>query len=249
MAAELRSRIYIGCAGWSIPKQYAADFSAAGSHLRRYAARLPAVEINSSFYRSHRPATYARWAASVPDDFRFAVKMPREITHHRRLTDAVELLEGFLGEITFLGDKLGPLLVQLPPRLPFGGVVAAAFFGALRQRFAGEVVCEPRHVSWFSPAAAELLTRYRVARAAADPAIIAAAAEPGAWTGLVYFRLHGSPEVYYSPYSSEYVAGLAGRLVRQALSASVWCIFDNTALGHAKANALGVLQWVADSPN
>src|SRR4051812_32051961 len=72
--------LYVGCAGWSVPKEHAGHFPAAGSHLQRYASRFPAVEINSSFYRPHRPATYARWAATVPDRFRFAGKVPREIT-------------------------------------------------------------------------------------------------------------------------------------------------------------------------
>src|SRR5688572_17535989 len=79
------SRYYIGCAGWSLPKKFADAFPAEGSHLVRYAARLPAVEINSSFYRPHRPTTYEKWAASVPTGFRFSVKVPKWITHERRL--------------------------------------------------------------------------------------------------------------------------------------------------------------------
>src|SRR6187455_1643415 len=105
--------IYVGVAGWPIPKPHAGLFPETGSHLQRYAARFNAVEINSSFYRPHRPATYARWAASVPPDFRFAVKVPREITHRRRLVEVDDLLERFPGEATHLGEKLGPLLVQL----------------------------------------------------------------------------------------------------------------------------------------
>src|SRR5262245_60578113 len=109
--------VYVGVAGWSIPKPHAAAFPKTGSHLERYARRFNAVEINSSFYRPHRPATYARWAASVPPDFQFAVKVPREITHRRRLVDVADLLDQFLDECSELGEKLGPLLVQLPPGL------------------------------------------------------------------------------------------------------------------------------------
>ena len=71
----------IGCAGWSIPKAHAGAFPAVGTALERYAQVFDCVEINSSFYRSHRPSTYERWAASVPDHFRFSVKMPKQITH------------------------------------------------------------------------------------------------------------------------------------------------------------------------
>jgi uncharacterized protein YecE (DUF72 family) len=191
------SRPLIGIAGWSIPKDHAAQFPAAGSHLERYAARFPAVEINSSFYRPHMPKTYARWAASVPEDFRFAAKVPREITHYRRLADAADVLDRFLGEVGALGDKLGPLLVQLPPSLVYDPRIAADFFAALRRRFAGAVACEPRHRTWFDPPAERLLTEFQVARVAADPAVVPAAAPPGGGDGLVYNRLHGSPEMYY----------------------------------------------------
>ena len=79
--------IRTGTAAWSIPKEHAAPFPVAGSHLERYGAVLNAVEINSSFYRPHRTTTYERWAASVPEDFRFAVKVPKAITHEHRLKD------------------------------------------------------------------------------------------------------------------------------------------------------------------
>jgi hypothetical protein len=84
--------VRIGTAGWSIPTEHAAPFPALGSHLERYAAVFDAVEINSSFYRPHRPATYERWAASVPEGFRFAVKVPKAITHERRLKGVGDLL-------------------------------------------------------------------------------------------------------------------------------------------------------------
>jgi uncharacterized protein YecE (DUF72 family) len=142
--------IHVGCAGWSIPRQYAEHFPERGTHLERYAQRLPAVEINSSFYRPHRSATYARRAASVPASFRFAVKVPREITHTRRLRDVAEPLERFLSESAALGATLGPLLLQLPPSLRFNADIAEAFFTILRARFSGSVVCEPRHASWFT---------------------------------------------------------------------------------------------------
>jgi uncharacterized protein YecE (DUF72 family) len=232
----------IGCVGWSVRKEYAGHFPAGGSHLERYARTFNCVEIDTSFYRPHRPATYARWATSVPDDFRFAVKVPREITHFRRLKDVTEPLERFLGEAGALGEKLGPLLVQLPPSLAFDAASAGEFFEEMRKRFDGAVVCEPRHRSWFAPAAEKLLANHQVARVAADPAAVPAAGEPGGWDGLVYHRLHGSPRMYYSAYSREFLEALAARLRRQAREAPVWCLFDNTAEGAATANALELRQ-------
>lgn len=236
--------VRVGCAGWSLPKEHAGRFPPEGTHLERYAARLPAVEINSSFYRPHRPATYARWAASVRDDFAFGVKMPREATHQLRLEGADAVLDRFLAEATQLGGKLGPLLVQLPPSLPYSAAVARRFFTALRDRFDGDVALEPRHKSWFEARAERPLAKYRVARVATDPAVVPAAAIPGGWGGLVYYRLHGSPQTYYSPYPDVYLAVLSEKLVTAARSYRVWCIFDNTALGHATANALDVMTCV-----
>lgn len=234
--------VFVGCAGWSIPKEHAGRFPENGSHLERYAQRLSAVEINSSFYRPHQPATYARWAGSAPDGFRFAVKVPREITHTRRLQDPAEPLERFLSECAALGDKLGPLLVQLPPSLAFDRSIASAFFAALRYRFEGRVVCEPRHPSWFGGEAEQVLVDVHAARVAADPAPVPEAAHPGGWRGLTYYRLHGSPRIYYSDYGADFLKTLAQALRAQAQTAETWCIFDNTALGAATANALSVTE-------
>ena len=99
--------VRIGCAGWSLPRAESSRFAAAGSHLERYASRFDAVEINSSFHRPHRPATYARWSASVPPAFRFSVKLPKAITHVLRLQDAGDPLATFLSEVAGLGEKLG----------------------------------------------------------------------------------------------------------------------------------------------
>ena len=234
-------RLSIGTAGWNIPSQHAAAFPPDGSHLARYAARLPAVEINSSFYRPHRPATYARWAATVPEEFRYAVKLPKEISHTLRLVGAEAALARFLDEAGQLGPKLGPLLLQLPPSLGFDAATADAFLALLRQRHDGAVVCEPRHPSWFGGEGDALLTRHRVARVGADPPPAPGATRPGGWPGLRYFRLHGAPRMYYSPYAPERLARLAA-LLRQPGSPETWVIFDNTAEGAAWADALSLLE-------
>lgn len=122
----------VGCAGWSLSRSDQEAFGAGDSALQRYATRLPMVEINSSFYRPHQAKTYARWAASVPEGFRFAVKLPREISHERRLRDAMQPLERFLEGVLELGGKLGPLLLQLPPSLVYDTDTAEAFLRGLR---------------------------------------------------------------------------------------------------------------------
>ncbi|KAB1072593.1 DUF72 domain-containing protein [Methylobacterium planeticum] len=235
--------IAVGTAGWSVPKRYASEFPSGGSHLERYAGCFNAVEINTSFHRPHRVATYERWATSVPDGFRFAVKIPRTITHDRRLVDIDDLLARFLDEVAGLGSKLGPLLLQLPPSLAFEPDRCGGFLTRLRGAFAGALVCEPRHPSWFAPAVDLRLRALRIGRVASDPPPVPGADEPGGWTGLACYRLHGSPDVYYSAYSQTQLRKRAEQLlVRTHEARDVWCIFDNTAALHATGDALTTLE-------
>jgi uncharacterized protein YecE (DUF72 family) len=233
-----RSEVRVGTAGWTIPAPARECFPREGTQLERYAARFTCSEINSSFYRSHRPSTYERWAASVPASFRFSLKVPKTITHERRLVDAAGDLARFLDETAPLGEKRGVLLTQLPPRLAWDSAVAGAFFTAFRERYTGAIALEPRHASWFDPAADELLRSFAVARVAADPAPVAGAAVPGGWEGFAYYRLHGAPRMYYSAYGDAALGAIAERLLGQP--APAWCIFDNTASGAAAGDALAV---------
>jgi uncharacterized protein YecE (DUF72 family) len=230
------SRIRIGTAGWSIPKQYAKEFPQTGTHLARYSQLLSCAEINSSFYRSHRLSTWEKWAASVPEDFRFSVKAPKTITHEVNLVCGPEPLKTFLAEIKTLAIRLGPILFQLPPKSAFNPHVAEAFFTLFRDQHSGPTVLEPRHPTWFTAEADRLLQKFHIARVAADPARIAAAATAGGWNQLIYCRLHGSPRMYYSAYPETYLRTLAGTIA-QHQAKEMWCIFDNTASGAAFGNA------------
>jgi uncharacterized protein YecE (DUF72 family) len=235
---------FIGTAGWNIPRLLKDRFSVEGSQLCRYAGRLNAAEINSSFYRPHAPATYERWAASVPPGFRFSVKIPKLITHERRLTRAREPLERFLSEVVGLGPTLGPLLLQLPPSHAFDTRRVGRFLDLLRARHEGVVVCEPRHLTWTSRAASQLLARFRVARVAADPPRAPGLDTPDGWPGVIYYRWHGSPRPYFSSYSTEQLSALATALT--AATVDAWCVFDNTGSGAAAGNALD-LRALADA--
>lgn len=233
--------ILVGCAGWSLSKEVAAPFPLDGSHRERYAALFNAVEINSSFYRPHRPQTYARWAASVPPGFRFSVKLPRSISHQKRLVDADEELQRFAAESGELGDKLACILVQLPPSLAFDAALASAFFARLRLAFPCMLACEARHPSWFGDAATAALAAHGISRVHADPP----AGQAGPHTPSApeaYLRLHGTPKIYYSSYSDQYLEHVAQTLRAHARAGrSAWCIFDNTASGAAVPNALSLL--------
>lgn len=229
--------LYVGCAGWSLPRAHWPDFAGEGTHLQRYASRFNAVEINSSFYRPHQPNTYTRWAQSVPPQFRFSVKAPKLITHELRLQHCETALDEFLEQCLHLGEQLGCLLIQLPPSLRYQPSVALAFFSVLRQRFAGAVVLEPRHASWLQAQA--LLVDLQIGRVTADPAVLDAGA---GWQGVQYWRLHGSPRIYHSAYGLQRLQALAEQLRQCAESGMpAWCIFDNTASGHAVTDGLLLL--------
>jgi uncharacterized protein YecE (DUF72 family) len=227
----------IGTAGWAIPRAVADAFPAKGSSLERYAARFDAVEINSTFYRSHRASTYARWVATTPTGFRFALKLPRTITHEARLADVGPRLAAFVAEALQLAPRIGPLLVQLPPSFAFDAPLVETFLALLHDHWAGDVAWEPRHPSWFDPRVDALLAAWRVSRAAADPACHDAAGRPGGWKDLAYWRLHGAPRMYWSDYDEAALRSLAAEIAASE-APEIWVVFDNTASGAAAADAL-----------
>ena len=151
-----------------------------------------------------------------------------------------------MSAIAELGDKLGALLLQLPPSFEFERRRAAAFFKLLRGMHTGTVVLEPRHATWFHAKAVDLCKAFGIGYVVADPAPVEGAAALEAWTDIVYFRLHGSPRMYFSSYSAEYLESLAARLNEVAARGiPVWCIFDNTGMGTATGNACDLVDNLA----
>jgi uncharacterized protein YecE (DUF72 family) len=233
--------IRVGIAGWSVPASYRA-VEPVSSQLHRYATYFDCVEINSSFHKPHRLTTYARWADSVPPDFRFSAKLPKEITHERRLVACQGAVTRFCATLAGLHDKLGVLLVQLPPGLAFDERAVEASFSLLRASSSATIVCEARHVSWFHPQVDRLFSALGITRVFADPPIDAALQPVIAAGQFSYVRLHGQPRRYYSSYSAHYLAGLAARLKPAADGPGAWCIFDNTAGPAAWPNAFQLKQ-------
>ncbi|MBB5715638.1 DUF72 domain-containing protein [Sphingomonas aerophila] len=235
----------IGTAGWAIDAENRPSFPSEGSALQRYASVLPGVEVNSSFHRPHRRSTWERWGAGVPEDFRFAAKIPKEISHARRLADSHAPFEQFMSEAGGLGPKFAVLLLQLPPSLVFDEHVAASFFTMAASVTDVLMVCEPRHPSWFEQEAGAVLEAHRVARVAADPAKVPDAALPGGWRGMSYIRLHGSPVMYRSAYGEDRLRTYAAQVTAEmAGGRQVWCMFDNTASSAALGDALALVGMV-----
>ena len=186
--------IYIGTAGWSIPKQHAAELPQTGTHLERYSQIFSCAEINSSFYRSHRVSTWENWAASVPENFRFSVKAPKAITHEAKLhmhTRSAQRLPR-RSENPRQQTRPNPLpassqVSSSTPQSPNPSSICFAINTPAPPCF------EPRHPTWFTAEANHLLQRFHIARAATDPARVPAAATAGGDSQLLYCRLHGSP--------------------------------------------------------
>jgi len=227
----------VATAAWSIPKKIAHEFGQQGSGLTKYASVFGGVEVNSTFYRRHKASTFARWAESVPDGFHFALKVPKEITHVRAMTDIANPFKAFLDDIAPLGDKRGPLLCQLPPSLAFDTDKLETAFGAMRKADQGQIVIEVRHKSWASAEALHLLKAYAIDRVLADPAPVWPADDFS--VPPRYLRLHGKPKVYFTSYTPEEI-GFFSRL----LASDGWCVFDNTASGAAIENAVAMQELI-----
>ena len=244
--ASSSAAAYIGCAGWNIPTSIF-DSPNEGSRLEQYAGIFSAVEINSSFYRSHRAQTYARWRAAVPVAFRFSVKMPKQITHTSRLININEALSQFVEQVSHLREKLGCILVQLPPSLQYDRCIVENFFTELRSLTNATIVCEPRHISWEVSMASDTFEKYAVSPVLADPPKVNIASKSSSLRPI-YIRLHGSPVMYRSTYSSDYLKKLHVQITNWKESGrDVWCIFDNTADGAAFHNAYELLGHINNS--
>lgn len=230
--------ILIGTAGWAYRKEQAQLFLTEGSHLEKYAEVYNAVEINSSFHREHMGKSYKRWAASVPSYFRFSVKLSKIYTHEHKLKKVDDNLKMTLDNIMQLGSNFGVLIVQLPASLKFDFATAEKFFSTLAKCFPAPIVIEPRHLSWTTVQAIELIHHFHISIVHADPDLIRL---PVGFSQTVnYFRLHGSPQIYKSSYEEGFLNEIFHKLsdLQNRHTQQNWVVFDNTAYGYANQNAI-----------
>jgi uncharacterized protein YecE (DUF72 family) len=229
----------IGTAGWSIPYEYKKFFPEEGSHLERYSQIFNCVEINSTFSKIHRPNTFEKWAAVTPDDFQFSLKLHRTFTHECDLKPSSVELKNNIRLMSSLGEKWKVLLLQFPGKQNFNEKKMGRFLEIIRKHYAGFVVIEPRNQTWISKEAKSLMKEFKVSKVVADPERCPHDSRNILSTGeITYYRLHGSPVIYRSSYSKDFI-----QKIEHDLSAfkNPWCIFDNTAQGKATGNALTLL--------
>jgi uncharacterized protein YecE (DUF72 family) len=228
--------VSIGTAGWSIGRRAAEAFPTVGSALERYSAVFSVAEINSSFRRPHCASTWERWRETVPDGFRFSVKVPKSVTHGAKLVGATDALTTFSngqhtsrGSLQCCWSSCRPVCRSIqrwrvPSSKTFGSAALPSWLSshAMQPEFSGE--------------AAILLNELGVARVGADPARVPGAEQPLAARGLAYWRLHGSPIIYRSSYADQ-INAIAANITSMAAQQH-WCIFDNTASSGAIEDAL-----------
>lgn len=228
---------HIGTSGWNYKhwkgRFYPEDL-AQSRWLEFYSERLHTVEINNSFYRLPTRESFQKWHDAVPESFVFSVKASRFITHMKKLKDPKEHVEQFLGQIEPLGDKLGPILFQLPPRFAFNEERLHEFLRVLSKDF--RYVFEFRDHSWLNDCAYELLAKHDACCCLYDFDGFESPAHPT--TDFMYIRLHGPTGKYTGCYDSDYLTRLTHRITGwQKDGMKTWCYFDNDEKAYAAFNA------------
>lgn len=237
----MQQRLHIGTSGWSY-KHWKGRFYAAGvkptEYLHYYSAQFDCAEINTSFYGLPTIETVEKWTASVPDDFLFCSKMSRYLTHIKRLREPEEPLERFFAAFAPMGDKLGPVLLQLPPNMKYDAERAEHFFGLLSGQYsAHKFVLEVRHISWLEDTALDAMARHRVGLVVSQSGAGFPYSEM-VTARTVYLRFHGPAALYASPYSEEMLGEYAGKIKRWLDEGhDVWTFFNNDIHGYAVEDA------------
>ena len=233
---------YVGTSGWvyqhwrgvlypqGLPQSKWLDF---------YAQHFSTVELNNTFYRLPMEQAFRRWHEGSPEGFIYAVKASRFITHIKRLKGIDEAVDTFVSRVRLLGEKLGPLLYQLPPNMRRNDQGLDAFLSHLPQGF--RHVVELRHQSWLDDAVLALLRKHKVGLCVFDMPDLQCPLV--ATAGFAYIRFHGATGLYHSCYSDEELEDWARRIAAlgEELDA-VYVYFNNDAGGYAVQNARTLAQ-------
>jgi len=228
-------QIRVGTSGWTYPHWKNVFYPAAckkSRWLEYYTEYFDTVELNATFYRLPKAKTVEGWKRRTPDFFLWAVKANKYITHTKRLREPKEPLERFYSVASVLEEKLGPILFQLPPSLPFDEERFRGFCGCLSgsHRHALEV----RHPSWISDRLFAILEEHSIAFCISDTAGRYPFHE-AVTADFMYVRLHGSKKLYASDYSEEELQAWAQRI--KTWGKDTYLYFDNDFEGYAVGNA------------
>jgi len=226
MAVAPVGKIFVGCSGWQYPawrtRFYPSGLPVA-EWLAFYAQHFPTVEVNNTFYVSPNEEALARWREQVPPGFRFAVKAHRFITHRKKLQDVTRVTIDFLTRVERLGDRLGPILFQLPPRWKANAERLEAFLASLPRHYT--YAFEFRHPSWFAVDILRILAKFDAAFCAHDfPGLRVPRKAVGS---TVYVRFHGPLPGYAGRYSRPKLRRWARWLRSQARQGRTCYVYFN----------------------
>lgn len=234
----MSSRIQIGTSGW-VYKHWKGVFYPEGlssrDRLEYYNERFGTVEVNNSFYNLPKAATFENWADSTSDDFVFAVKASRYITHMKKLKDPKQAVSRFFSRVRHLGDKLGPVLFQLPPSWHVNVERLDSFLNSLSADYL--YAFEFRDPSWFVREIYDVLSENGAALCIYD--MEGDVSEKELTADFVYVRLHGPGKSYQGSYTDTQLGRWADELSSWAgQGRDIYCYFNNDPEGHAPRNAL-----------
>jgi uncharacterized protein YecE (DUF72 family) len=239
---------HIGTSGWSYAgwkgKFYPADLPAR-SFLSYYTSIFDCVELNASFYNLPRETTAEKWKQETPEQFFICPKISRFLTHIKRLKEYEEPLLRFFTVFDHLRDKLGPVLVQLPPSLKFEEEIARPFFTHLKKQYGDyRFALEGRHVSWLEQEALDLLKEFNIAFVISQSGGFFPYAEH-VTANFIYVRFHGPESLFSSNYSYQYLKAFSIKIKAWLADGNdVWCFFNNDVYAYAPANAQTLIKYV-----
>jgi len=203
------------------------------------AERFTSLEIDGTFYGSKPRSVFEKWAEQVPPGFRFAVRGHRYVTHYRRFKDVRESIVRLKDSAEGLGEKLGPILWQTPPKMSLDEDRLRSFVEDLRVWDTARHVLEFRHDSWFIPSVKKILQDANVAIGVSDGEGIPLWSDVSA--DFAYVRLHGRPLIYRSDYSGPQLRAWLDRVCAWRAE-EAYIYFDNDVEGHAPHNAVNFLE-------
>lgn len=244
MENEISPKYYIGCSGWHYDHWrvlYYPEGLPKSKWLQFYAKQFSTVELNNSFYHLPSEKAFVTWRESSPDNFVFAVKVSRFITHIKRLRNLGSAVENFLSRACLLQDKLGPLLYQLPPNMKRNDELLKDFLSSLPRKY--QHVFEFRHESWLDNSIFHILQQYNTGLCVFDmPGL---SCPPIATADFAYLRFHGSESLYSSCYSDEELSQWAQKIARLSKKVkAVYIYFNNDAEAFAVKNALTLIKFI-----
>ncbi len=235
-ALQRTLNVYVGTSGWQYGHWknifYPANLTYS-EWLSFYSKHFSTVEVNVIFYRKVRPSTFQKWYSEVTETFLFSVKMSRQITHFKKLKIEQSILDSFIESVSILKDKLGVILIQLPPSLKFDEVLLKDFTSMLDKKY--KYAIEVRNKTFIDDKFFDILKSEKIAFCIADSAGRYPYYE-AITSDFVYIRLHGSKKLYVSEYTEEELFEWANKIKKWNMPTFVY--FDNDFMGFAVKNAL-----------